>query len=235
VLRYFVAVAVKKGFEVSKTRSSKEVLTNIDLHWQHAESAGGDLINVTPSSSSSSSSSSKPAPSFKRISDLMEDAIVAELVANDREAPSGKDADTDTGEPKRSTLGALGARVLRASKKDEEEDTSPKLPSFEETKARMDRVARLKSPHDDDDSEYEEVLGGGASEYIRNIVREYIHNEVENTVKTLIQSELNSFFRKQSNLLPAPAAKSKKAKKKVTARKAKKAASAKAKKAHPKK
>jgi hypothetical protein len=216
---------------VAKTRSSQEVLTNIETLWQHAVSTGGDLIEATPSSESKSS------PSFKRISDLMEDAIVTELVANDeREAPPVKEEEAEEPPRKRGTLGALGALVNKASKRnqDDEEDTSPKLPSFEETKARMDRVSRLKSPYDDDgDAEY--ALGGDIAEYIRNIVRDYLNNEVEDTVRAVIQSEVDSYFRKHSNRLPAPALKAKKAKKKVTARKAKKAASAKAKKAQPKK
>ena len=169
-------------------RHKSDLLTNIEMLWQDAEHSADDQAKST----------------FNRISELMQDAMATQIVANDAVPSPHADA-TPASSPEQPSehdaqISALAALVDTASHADTNGQPSPSAssqPSFDETKARMESVSQLKPPHQDsfNSNTPEYAFGAAFTDLVRHVVRDYIHNEVEDVIKNAIRSELDSHFK----------------------------------------
>lgn len=177
-------------------RQKSDLLTNIETLWQDAEHSADNQAKST----------------FDRISNLMQDAITSEIVANDALPPDSHDTpvseETQVADERQASempsaedaahIDALAALVDTASHpaaSTANQKATP--PSFEDAKARMDSISQLKPPHQDNFNagtpEY--AFGAAFSDLVRHVVRDYIHNEVEGVIKNAIKSELDNHFK----------------------------------------
>ena len=171
-------------------RQKSELLSNIEMLWKDAEHSADDQARTT----------------FQRISDLMQDAMATEIVANDA-APFAVHHNNDTqnndaqGAPHQDqnhqdeTIDTLAAMVQDAATNAPEMANTP--PSFEEVRTSMDSVSQIKPPREDsfNAGTPEYAFGAAFSDLVRHVVRDYIHNEVEGVIKHAIKSELDAHFK----------------------------------------
>lgn len=177
---------------MSTRRQKSDLLTNIEMLWQNAEHSADDQAKST----------------FNRITDLMQDAMATQIVANDaypQNNPAPNDAPNTSQTAEQATahddqISALAALVDKAGHDQNDAHDYPiasEPPSFDDAKARMDSVAQLKPPHQDsfksDTPEY--AFGAAFTDLVRHVVRDYIHNEVEGVIKNAIKSELDNHFK----------------------------------------
>ena len=140
--------------------------------WKDAEHSADDQARTT----------------FQRISDLMQDAMATEIVANDA-APFAVHHNNDTqnndaqGAP-HETIDTLAAMVQDAATNAPEMANTP--PSFEEVRTSMDSVSQIKPPVRivSMQAHLNMLSGQRYSDLVRHVVRDYIHNEVEGGSKT---------------------------------------------------
>lgn len=166
-------------------RQKSELLSNIEMLWKDAEHSADDQARTT----------------FQRISDLMQDAMATEIVANDA-APfavhQNNDAQSDDAQAashQDETIDTLAAMVQDAATNAPEMASAP--PSFEEVRTSMDSVSQIKPPREDsfNAGTPEYAFGAAFSDLVRHVVRDYIHNEVEGVIKHAIKSELDAHFK----------------------------------------
>ena len=171
-------------------RQKSELLSNIEMLWKDAEHSADDQARTT----------------FQRISDLMQDAMATEIVANDA-APFAVHHNNDTqnndaqGAPHQDqnhqdeTIDTLAAMVQDAATNAPKMANTP--PSFEEVRTSMDSVSQIKPPREDsfNAGTPEYAFGAAFSDLVRHVVRDYIHNEVEGVIKHAIKSELDAHFK----------------------------------------
>ena len=160
-------------------RQKSDLLTNIEMLWKDAEHSADDQAKST----------------FQRISDLMQDAMATEIVANDREPAINMASPTATPSHDVEDIDALAAMVEVAAEQSSEMTTPP--PSFDEVRTNMDSVAQIKPPREDsfNSGTPEYAFGAAFSDLVRHVVRDYISNEVEGVIKNAIKSELDAHFK----------------------------------------
>lgn len=157
-------------------RQRNDLLKHIEMLWQDAESTGNN---------------GQASTRLDNIATLMQDATTAE---------SGDTANSDNED------GVPRLASLIDQTNDNTNNKSATPPSFEEARARLDSVARLKPPGDDtsedfspgnDDSKTgstDHAFGTTFTDLVHHIVQDYIHTEVKNQIRDAIKSELNSHF-----------------------------------------
>ena len=161
-------------------RQKSELLSNIEMLWKDAEHSADDQARTT----------------FQRISDLMQDAMATEIVANDAAPFPAQQNDGALGSPHQDeTIDTLAAMVQDAASNAPEMANTP--PSFEEVRTSMDSVSQIKPPREDsfNAGTPEYAFGAAFSDLVRHVVRDYIHNEVEGVIKNAIKSELDAHFK----------------------------------------
>ena len=181
-------------------RQKSELLNNIELLWQEASMQSHD------------SNDDQAQSTFQRINALMHDALSVEKAANDAlpqpHKPSHNQAQTpvaifdnaiddhaDLNETE-TDISALAELVHEASDKTDSASLPPEIVPFEDVKAQMDDVSRLKPPQEDNSkiSSVEYDFGQAFTNLVRHVVRDYIHNEVEQVIRNAIKSELDAHF-----------------------------------------
>ena len=167
-----------RGHRVNTPRQKSELLSNIEMLWKDAELSADDQAKTT----------------FQRITNLMQDAVASEIVANDQ-APIIQDTNAQTAHADDATIDTLAALVEDAAENTAEMTTPP--PSFDDVRSGMDNIARAKPPHQDsfNSGSPEYAFGAAFSDLVRHVVRDYISTEVEGVIKNAIKSELDAHFK----------------------------------------
>ena len=159
-------------------RQKSELLSNIEMLWKDAEHSADDQAKTT----------------FQRITNLMQDAVASEIVANDQ-SPLPEDTNLQAAHENDATIDTLAALVEDAAENTTEMTTPP--PSFEDVRSGMDNIARTKPPHQGsfNSGSPEYAFGAAFSDLVRHVVRDYISTEVEGVIKNAIKSELDAHFK----------------------------------------